>query len=121
LVFADEILDATDQKWTLGEFIPFEELMRIVDERSRRRKEEKLAGERRKTKLRRKLPLLQICLASPWAIRQMVEPVGWRPHLSGHGLEEQIEAAQGMLDLKDAADPVREMTAQGHEDLENML
>ncbi|KAM0917116.1 hypothetical protein ACQ4PT_009744 [Festuca glaucescens] len=110
----------TDQKWSLGEFIPFEDLMRIANERAPRCEEEKLAEERRQTKLQRKLLLLQICLASPWAIRQMAEPVGWRPQLSGQGLEEQIEAAQAMLDLKDAADPVREMAAQGLEDLENM-
>ncbi|KAM0915295.1 hypothetical protein ACQ4PT_010954 [Festuca glaucescens] len=50
----------------------------------------------------------------------MAEPVAWRPQLSGQGIEEQIAAAEAMIDLKDADDPVREMAAQGLEDLENM-
>ncbi|KAM0899054.1 hypothetical protein ACQ4PT_021541 [Festuca glaucescens] len=80
-----------------------------------------MAEERRQAKLRWQLLLLQICLASPWAIKQMAEPVGWRPQLLGHGLEEQIAAAQAMLDLKDAEDLVREMATQGTADLEEMM
>jgi hypothetical protein len=45
---------------------------------------------------------------------------GWRPQLSGQGIEEQIVAAQGMLDLRPADDPMREMARQGLEELENM-
>jgi hypothetical protein len=37
------------------------------------------------------------------------------------GLEEKIVAAHAMLDLKDEADPVREMVAQGIIDLEEMM
>jgi hypothetical protein len=37
----------------------------------------------------------------------------------GAGIEEQIAAAQAMIDLKDPDDPMREMVAQGLENLEN--
>lgn len=57
----------------------------------RREEERVVAEERRQALLRRKLPILQICLASPWAIEQMA---------------------------KDPDDPMREMAAQGIEDLE---
>jgi hypothetical protein len=63
------------------------------------------------------LLLLQICLASPCAIKQMAEPVGWRLRLSGQGIKEQIAAVQAMLDLKDADDPMQEMAVQGIADL----
>ncbi|KAM0863086.1 hypothetical protein ACQ4PT_044825 [Festuca glaucescens] len=33
---------------------------------------------------------------------------GWRPQISGHGIEEQIAAAQAMLELKDPDNPMRE-------------
>jgi hypothetical protein len=45
---------------------------------------------------------------------------GWRPQLSGQGIEEQIVAAHEMMDLRDPDDPMREMTRQGLEELENM-
>jgi hypothetical protein len=45
-----------------------------------------MAEERRQTLLRRKLMILQISLASEWAIEQMAK--GWRPQISGQGLEE---------------------------------
>lgn len=93
-------------KWSLG-LIPFEELCRIAEERRKREEEEKMAEDRRQTKLRRKLLLLQICLASPWAITQMAK--GWRPQLSGQGLEEQIAAAKAMLDLRGENDPALKM------------
>ncbi|KAM0835622.1 hypothetical protein ACQ4PT_062818 [Festuca glaucescens] len=47
--------------------------------------------------------------------------MGWHPQLSGQGLEEQIAAAQAMLDLKDEADPAWEMAAQGIADLEELM
>ena len=105
-------------KWSLG-LIPFEELCRIADERRRRCEQEKMAEDKRQTKLRRKLLLLQICLASPWEITQMVK--GWRPQLSGQGLEEQIAAAQAMLDLRGEDDPARKMAVRGLKDLEEMM
>jgi hypothetical protein len=83
----------SEQKWSFGERLPYQEQMRIVHERARRHEQEKLAEERRQTKLRRKLLLLQIFLASPWAITQMAK--GLRPQLSGQGLEEQIESPRG--------------------------
>jgi hypothetical protein len=106
-----------ERKWAWG-MLPFEELMKIADERGKRREEEKAAEERRQTKLWRKLLMLQICLALLWAIEQMAK--GWRPQLSGQGIEEQIEAAQAMLDLRDPDDPMRELAAQGIADLEEM-
>ena len=105
-------------KWSLG-LIPFEELCRIADERRRRCEQEKMAEDKRQTKLRRKLLLLQFCLASPWAITQMAK--GWRPQLSGQGLEEQIAAAQAMLDLRGEDDPARKMGVRGLKDLEEMM
>jgi hypothetical protein len=97
---------------------PFEELMRIAEQRAKRREEEKATEERRQAKLRRKLLMLQICLASPWAIEQMAK--GWRQQLLGQGIEEKVEAAQTMLDLRDPDDPMRELAAQGIADLEEM-
>jgi hypothetical protein len=40
--------------------------------------------------------------------------------MSGQGIEEMIKAAQGMLDLKDPDDLMREMVRQGLEELEDM-
>ncbi|KAK1615518.1 hypothetical protein QYE76_021035 [Lolium multiflorum] len=79
-------------KWSLG-MMPFEELMKIAEERAKREKrsiEEQMAK-------------------------------GWRPQLSEQGIEEQIVAAQAMLDLRDPDDPMRKMARQGLEDLEEML
>jgi hypothetical protein len=104
-------------KWSLG-MMYFAEERRLSEERARCEEEAKIAEERRQTKLRRKLLMLQICLASPWAVEQMAK--GWHPQLSGQGIEEQIKAAQGMLDLKDPDDPMREMARQGLEELENI-
>ncbi|KAM0902478.1 hypothetical protein ACQ4PT_019263 [Festuca glaucescens] len=106
-----------ERKWSLG-MMSFAEERRLAERRAKREEEAKVAEERRQTKLRRKLIMLQICLASPWAIEQMAK--GWRPQLSGQGIEEQIVVAQGMLDLKDPDDPMREMARQGLEELENM-
>jgi hypothetical protein len=61
--------------------------------------------------------ILQISLASEWAIEQMAK--GWRPQISGQGLEEQVVAALGMIKLKDPEDPMHLMAEQGLEDLEN--
>jgi hypothetical protein len=102
-------------KWTLG-FLSFTEEVRLGEERAQRREEERMAEGRKQALLRQKLLILQIWLASPWAIEQMAK--GWRPQISGKGLEEQITAAQAMIDLKDPDDPMRAMAAQGLEDLE---
>jgi hypothetical protein len=104
-------------KWSWG-MMSFAEERRLAAERVKRDEEAKVAEERRQTKLRWKLIMLQICLASPWAVEQMAK--GWRPQLSGQGIEEQIVAAQGMLDLKDLDDPMREMARHGLEELENI-
>jgi hypothetical protein len=60
--------------------------------------------------------MLQICHASLWAIEQMAK--GWRQKLLGQGIEEKVEAAQAMLDLRDPDDPMRELAPQGIADLE---
>jgi hypothetical protein len=104
-------------KWSLG-MMSFAEERKLADDMAKRREEERVAEERRQIKLKRKLLMLQICLASPWAVEQMAK--GWRPQLSGQGIKEQIKAAQGMLDLKDLDDPMREMARQGLEELEDM-
>jgi hypothetical protein len=44
---------------------------------------------------------------------------GWRPQISGLGLEEQVAAALAMIKMKDPEDPRRLMAKQGLEDLEN--
>jgi hypothetical protein len=77
-------------KWTLG-FLSFEEEVRLGEESARWREEEKMAEGRKQALLRRNLLILQICLASPWVIKQMAK--GWRPQISGQGTEEQIAAA----------------------------
>jgi hypothetical protein len=105
------------RKWSLG-MMSFAEERRIAEARVRREEEAKATEERRQLKLKRKLLMLQICLASPWAIVRMTK--GWCPQLSGQGIEERIVAAQGMLDLRDPDDPMREMARQGLEELENM-
>jgi hypothetical protein len=46
---------------------------------------------------------------------------GWRPQLSGQGLEEQIAAAQAMLDLRGEDDTSRKMAVRGLNDLEEMM
>jgi hypothetical protein len=92
--------------------------MRIAEERGKRCEEEKAAEERRQAKLRQKLLMLQIYLASPWVIEQMAK--GWRPQLPGQGIEEQIEVAQTMMDHKDPDDPMRELAVQGLADLGEM-
>jgi hypothetical protein len=46
---------------------------------------------------------------------------GWRPQISGQGLEEQVPAALAMIKMKDPEDPRRQMTEQGLEDLENWM
>jgi hypothetical protein len=104
-------------KWSSG-MMSFAEERRLAEERAKRDEEAKVAEERRQTKLWRKLIMLQICLASPCVVEQMAK--GWRPQLSRQGIEEQIVAAQGMLDLKDQDDPMREMARQGLEELENI-
>jgi hypothetical protein len=76
-----------------------------------------MAEGRRQVLLRRKLLILQISLASPWPVEQMAK--GWRPQISGQGLEEQVAAALAMIKLKDPEDPKRLMAEQGLEDLEN--
>ncbi|XP_071684986.1 F-box protein At1g67130-like [Lolium perenne] len=58
-------------------FPSFAEDMRWGEERRRREKEAVVAEERKQALLRRKLLILQISLASEWAIRQMAK--GWRP------------------------------------------
>jgi hypothetical protein len=69
-------------KWSLG-LLSFAEETRLGEERVRRREEERLVEERKQALLRRKLLILQICLASPWAIEQMAK--GSRPQISGQG------------------------------------
>jgi hypothetical protein len=105
-------------KWTAG-FPSFAEERRMAEERARRDKEVALAAERKQALLRRKLLILQISLASPWAVAQIEK--GWRPQLSGQGLEEQVAAAPVMIKLKDLEDPRRLMAEQGIEDLENSM
>jgi hypothetical protein len=105
------------RKWSSG-MMSFAEERRIAEARARKEAEEKVVEGRRQLKLQRKLIMLQIRLASPWAIDQMAK--GWRPQLSGQAIEEQIVAAQGMLDLRPADDPMREMARQGLEELEKM-
>lgn len=103
-------------KWTAG-FPSFAEEMRWGEERRRKEKEVKMAEERRLAILRRKLLILQISLASEWAVEQMAK--GWRSQISGQGLEEQVAAALAMIKMKDPEDPRRQMAEQGLEDLEN--
>jgi hypothetical protein len=103
-------------KWRAG-FPSFAEEMRWGEERRRREKEANMAEERRLAILRRKLLILQISLASEWAVEQMAK--GWRPQISGQGLEEQVAAALAMIKMKDPEDPRRQMAEQGLEDLEN--
>jgi hypothetical protein len=105
-------------KWSLG-LIPLDQLRRISDEHRKREEEDKMAYDRRQTKLRQKLLFLQICLASPWAITQMAK--GWRPQLSGQGLEEQIATAKAMLDLRGEDDPARKMAVRGLKDLDEIM
>jgi hypothetical protein len=78
-----------------------------------------MAEGRRQALLRRKLLILQIRLASPWVIEQMAK--GWRPQISGQGLEEQVAAVLAMIKLKDPKDPKRVMAEQGLEDLGNWM
>jgi hypothetical protein len=59
-------------KWSLG-FLSFTEETRLREERARRREEERMAEGRKQALLRRKLLILQIRLASPWAIEQMTK------------------------------------------------
>jgi hypothetical protein len=106
----------SSSKWTAG-FPSFAEEVRWGEERRRREKEAKMAEERRLALLRRKLLILQISLASEWAVEQMAK--GWRPQISGQGLEEQVAAALAMIKMKDPEDPRRLMAEQGLEDLEN--
>jgi hypothetical protein len=103
-------------KWTAG-FPSFAEEMRMGEEIRRKEKEAVMAEERRMALLRRKLLILQISLASEWAVEQMAK--GWRPQISGQGLEEQVAAALAMIKMKDPDDPRRQMAEQGLEDLEN--
>jgi hypothetical protein len=103
-------------RWTAG-FPSFVEEVRMGEERRRKDKEAAMAEERRQALLRRKLLILQISLASEWAVEQMAK--GWRPQISGQGLEEQVAAALAMIKLKDPEDPMRLMAEQGLEDLEN--
>jgi hypothetical protein len=105
-------------KWSLG-LIPLDQLRRIADEHRKREEEDKMAYDRRQTKLRQKLLFLQICLASPWAITQMAKC--WRPQLSGQGLEEQIATAKAMLDLRGEDDPARKMAVRGLKDLDEIM
>jgi hypothetical protein len=104
------------RKWTAG-FPSFAEEMRWGEERRRREREAVMAEERKQALLRRKLLILHISLASEWAIEQMAR--GWRPQISGQGLEEQVAAALAMIKLKEPDDPMRLMAEQGLEDLEN--
>jgi hypothetical protein len=103
-------------KWTAG-FPSFAEERKMGEERARREKEAKMAEGRKQVLLRWKLLILQISLASLWAVAQMEK--GWRPQLSGQGLEEQVAAALVMIGLKDPEDLKRQMVEQGLEDLEN--
>jgi hypothetical protein len=103
-------------KWTLG-FPSFAEEVKLGDERAQREEEAKMAEGRRQALLRRKLLILQISLTSPWAIEKMAK--GWRPQISGQGLEEQVAATLAMIKLKDLEDPKQIMAEQGLEDLEN--
>jgi hypothetical protein len=79
-----------DAEVVLGDDV-FREDRRIAEARARREEEVKATEERRQLKLKWKLLMLHIFLASPWAIAHMTK--GWRPQLSGHGIEEQIVAA----------------------------
>jgi hypothetical protein len=79
--------------------------------------EAEMAEGRKQALLRRKLLILQISLASTWAVAQIAK--GWRPQLSGQGLEEQVAAALAMIKLKDPEDLKRLMAKQEPEDLEN--
>jgi hypothetical protein len=69
-------------------FIPFANVRKEFEAMARQREEERRVEERRQANLRQKLLLLQVCLASPWAVKRKVKPVGWRPQLSGQGIEE---------------------------------
>ncbi|KAK1681980.1 hypothetical protein QYE76_042828 [Lolium multiflorum] len=106
----------SSSKWTAG-FPSFAEKVRWGEERRRREEEAKMAEGRRLALLRRKLLILQISLASEWALEQMAK--GWRPQISGQGLEEQVAAALAMIKAKDPEDPRHQMAEQGLEDLEN--
>jgi hypothetical protein len=57
----------SNPKWTAG-FPSFAEERRMAEERARREREVALAEEGRQAPLRRKLLILQISLASPWAV-----------------------------------------------------
>jgi hypothetical protein len=92
-------------------------VVRRGEERVRREKEAAMAEERKQALLRWKLLILQISLASEWAIEQM--STGCRPQISGQRLEEQVAAALAMIKLKDPEDPMRLMVEQGLVDLEN--
>jgi hypothetical protein len=59
-------------KWTAG-FPSFAEEVRMGEERAWKEKEAVMAEERRQALLRRKLLILQISLASEWAIVQMAK------------------------------------------------
>jgi hypothetical protein len=106
----------SSSKWTAG-FPSFAEEMRWGEERRRKEKEAMMAEERRLALLRRKLLILQISLASEWAVEQMEK--GWRPQISGQGLEEQVAAALARVKSMDPEDPRRQLAEQGLEELEN--
>jgi hypothetical protein len=72
-------------KWTEG-FPSFAKEVRMGEEQRRKEREAAMAEERKQALLRRKFLILQISLASDWAIEQMAK--GWRPQISGQGLEE---------------------------------
>jgi hypothetical protein len=113
----------SSSKWTAG-FPSFAEEMRWGEERRRREEEAKKAEEeakmaegRRMAILGRKLLILQISLGSEWAVEQMEK--GWRPQISGQGLEEQVAAALAMVKSMDPENPRRQLAEQGLEELEN--
>jgi hypothetical protein len=113
----------SSSKWTAG-FPSFAEEMRWGEERRRREEAAKKAEEearrvegRRMAILERKLLILQISLASEWAVEQMEK--GWRPQISGQGLEEQVAAALARVKSMDPEDPRRQLAEQGLEELEN--
>jgi hypothetical protein len=61
-----------ERKWTM-EWLPHREHLRLNSIRATQQAEEKAAEERHQTFLRRKLLMLQVFLASPWAIEQMAK------------------------------------------------
>jgi hypothetical protein len=105
-------------KWTAG-FPSFAEEVRLGEERVQKEKEAAMAEGRKQALLRQKLLILQISLASEWAIEQMAK--GWRPQILGQVLEEQVAAALAMIKLKDPEDPMWLMAEQGLVDLENWM